>query len=257
MAVRNAPWNWNERIANDQGKATPEFLAWLQQQLQVNELIGTAVPESRLINTTGGIQGGGDLTVDRTLSLTDTAVTPNTYGDATHVAQFTVDQKGRLTSAVAVPISASGGDVEILDEGTPLTTAVTSIDFVGAGVTATAVGDAVTVTIPGGGSSGGGILPVVDGAPPTTGQAAWQVFATGTGASQNVTIPDTVLADATILVFSNGIRYETDEYSISGTVLTMTTTASGDSIEIVGLAVSAAPTFIQTPDGGLVYTEIL
>jgi hypothetical protein len=38
--------------------------------------------------------------------------------------------------------------VEILDEGTSLTKAVTSINFTGAGVTATNTGDAVTVTIP-------------------------------------------------------------------------------------------------------------
>ena len=39
--------------------------------------------------------------------------------------------------------------IEILDEGVSLTSEVSSIDFVGDGVTATAVGDAVTVTIPG------------------------------------------------------------------------------------------------------------
>jgi hypothetical protein len=47
---------------------------------------------------------------------------------------------------------AGGGSSSVLevdDEGTPLTTAATSLDFVGSGVTATAAGDAVTVTIPG------------------------------------------------------------------------------------------------------------
>ena len=33
-----------------------------------------------------------------------TGVLPGTYGDATHVGQFTVDTQGRLTSAVDVPI---------------------------------------------------------------------------------------------------------------------------------------------------------
>ena len=48
--------------------------------------------------------------------------------------------------------------LEILDEGSTLTTSVTSIDFVGAGVNATNAGSAVTVTIPGGGSTDTGSL---------------------------------------------------------------------------------------------------
>lgn len=44
------------------------------------------------------------------ISIADTAVTPGTYGDETNVGQFTVDQQGRLTNAVNVPISASGTD---------------------------------------------------------------------------------------------------------------------------------------------------
>lgn len=41
------------------------------------------------------------------ISLNDTAVTPGTYGDATHVAQVTVDQKGRLTFAQNVALPAA------------------------------------------------------------------------------------------------------------------------------------------------------
>lgn len=45
--------------------------------------------------------------------------------------------------------SAGGSAIEVLDEGVSLTAALVSLDFVGAGVTATTVGDDVTVTIPG------------------------------------------------------------------------------------------------------------
>lgn len=41
--------------------------------------------------------------------LADTAVTAGSYGDATHVATFTVDADGRLTAASNVAISGSGG----------------------------------------------------------------------------------------------------------------------------------------------------
>ena len=59
---------------------------------------------NRNINTGTGLQGGGNLTADRTLSLTDTGVSANTYGNNLNVGQFTVDAQGRLTSATNVPI---------------------------------------------------------------------------------------------------------------------------------------------------------
>lgn len=46
--------------------------------------------------------------------------------------------------------AASAWALTIKDEGTPLATAATSIDFVGAGVTASGAGAAKTITIPGG-----------------------------------------------------------------------------------------------------------
>lgn len=48
---------------------------------------------------------GGDITV----GLAATAVTPGTYGDATHVAQVTVDAKGRVTTIVDVAITGASG----------------------------------------------------------------------------------------------------------------------------------------------------
>lgn len=65
----------------------------------------------------GGIFGGGDLSGDVTTSgglvttLDASGVTAGTYGDATNVGQFTVDAKGRITSAINVPISGGGGGV--------------------------------------------------------------------------------------------------------------------------------------------------
>jgi len=42
-----------------------------------------------------------------TITLSDTAVTPGTYGDSTNVPQITVDQQGRITAAANVAISSS------------------------------------------------------------------------------------------------------------------------------------------------------
>lgn len=70
----------------------------------------SAVPSSRLISAGTGLSGGGDLSVDRTLALADTAVSPASYGDTTHVATFTVDQQGRLTAAGTAAISFPSAD---------------------------------------------------------------------------------------------------------------------------------------------------
>lgn len=54
------------------------------------------------------------------ISLNNTAVTPGTYGDATHVGQFTVDTKGRLTFAANVAISGAGSSwIPLVDGSEP------------------------------------------------------------------------------------------------------------------------------------------
>lgn len=63
-----------------------------------------AALQARNINAGVGLSGGGNLSADRTIDLEDTAVTPGTYGSATHTPQITVDQQGRITSIVEVLI---------------------------------------------------------------------------------------------------------------------------------------------------------
>lgn len=52
------------------------------------------------------LAGPGSGTQVATLSAT--GVTPDTYGDATHVGQFTVDIKGRITAATEIAIVSGG-----------------------------------------------------------------------------------------------------------------------------------------------------
>lgn len=78
-------------IVDTSGKPNDYFIKWAQGR---QDEIKNSVPTSRKINTDGGIEGGGDLTEDRSLSLSDTGVTPGSYTNV----DLTVDEKGRITA---------------------------------------------------------------------------------------------------------------------------------------------------------------
>jgi hypothetical protein len=92
-----------------------------------------SVPASRLINTGGGLQGGGDLSQDRTLSIATggvtsdklavSGVTAGTYGSGALVPVVTVDSKGLVTSVseTALVISGYVPDTRQIIAGTGLT----------------------------------------------------------------------------------------------------------------------------------------
>ena len=77
-----------------------------------------SVPASRLISTGGGLQGGGDLSQDRTLSIADGGVTnakladngvaAGTYGSGTSIPVVTIDAKGLVTNVTTQALVISG-----------------------------------------------------------------------------------------------------------------------------------------------------
>lgn len=77
-----------------------------------------SVPASREINTGGGLQGGGNLSADRTLSiaaegvtsdkLAVSGVTAGTYGSGATVPVVTVSSKGLVTGVTEAPLVISG-----------------------------------------------------------------------------------------------------------------------------------------------------
>lgn len=60
------------------------------------------------VATDVAMSGDATIVAAGTLTLANTAVTPASYGDATHVGTFTVDSKGRLTAAANVAITGGG-----------------------------------------------------------------------------------------------------------------------------------------------------
>lgn len=77
-----------------------------------------SVPASREINTGGGLQGGGDLSANRTLSIAEGGVTPNklsnsgvlagVYGSGAMIPVLTIDAKGRVIDATETALVISG-----------------------------------------------------------------------------------------------------------------------------------------------------
>lgn len=78
----------------------------------------SGVPVSRQVIAGTGLQGGGQLSSNVTLSvapngigysqLAATGVSPGTYGDGGNMPVVTVDDKGRVTAASTVPVTVSG-----------------------------------------------------------------------------------------------------------------------------------------------------
>ena len=88
-------------------------------QIRVGDLLSVAgVPTSTQVIAGTGMTGGGALTGNVTLSianggvgsvqLANSGVTSGVYGNATNIPVFTVDSKGRVTSATTVPATISG-----------------------------------------------------------------------------------------------------------------------------------------------------
>jgi len=116
-------------------------------------------------------------------------------------------------------------DIATKDEGTTLTPTTKSLNFVGAGVTATVTGNDVTITIPGGGGGGG-------------------AAGTFTSVYRMITAPE--IAQGYFDVIGIGATYDQFQLFFYGLLQTVTVDYS---LSMVGADLRV--TFINTPDGTL------
>ncbi len=145
---------------------------------------------------------------------------------------------------------AGGSNIAIKDDGGDITSSVSSIDFVGTGVTASTSGDNVTVTITGGGGGGGGqYITVIDESTTLTSSVSQFTF---TGAGVTVTEPS---SDQVTVTIPGGTYTAGDGLDLTSTEFTADLKANGglviESTEMaVDLGASSITGTLGVADGG-------
>jgi len=104
------------------------FSSTISGSIDGNAGTATKLQTARNLSLTGDATAtltgfDGSANVSATLTLANSGVTANTYGTATAVGQFTVDAKGRITSASAVNITYPVSSVNTKTGAVTLTTA--------------------------------------------------------------------------------------------------------------------------------------
>lgn len=143
------------------------------------------------ITLTGDITGSGATTIATTLATVNSNV--GTFGDSTHVGQFTVDAKGRITAAANIAVAGgAGGTVTSVAATVPSFLSISGSPITGAG----------TLAI----SLSGTALPVANGGTGTTtltahgvlvGAGTGAVAITGTGSTGQILTSNGASADPT------------------------------------------------------------
>ena len=147
----------------------------------VKEVGGAGSVTLNDVVTNGGFTTS-DILLDQGANLIFEGNLANAYETILTVAEPTADRTLTLPNAsgtIALTSDVTSGSITIQDEGSSLSTQATTLNFVGAGVTASGTGTTKTITISGGGGSGSSAADDI-----TAGDAAVNITTT----SGNITI---------------------------------------------------------------------
>jgi hypothetical protein len=133
---------------------TASFADSLSSAVTINLLGGTYTSGFDILADTVNFVDSGDV-VSLSTILNTTGVAADSYGSASSVAEFTVDNKGRISQAQSTPIQITSSQVtdfsqDVLDlfsSGTGLTYNAGEFSITNTGVVSGSYGDAATVSI--------------------------------------------------------------------------------------------------------------
>ena len=157
----------------------------------------------------GGISG---ITVQEEGSSLSTAATTLNFTGAAVTASGTGTTK---------TIDVTGGAITVQEEGSSLSTAATTLNFTGSAVTASGNGAVKTINVTGGGSSGGTVT------------IEKNVY-TGDGSDVTFDTSTAIANENNVQVYIDGVYQSKDNYTTSGSTVTMSTApGTGASVELI------------------------
>ena len=194
----------------------------------INSIVSIAFEGSTANNNETKLQAV-DPTADRTINLPDATghlpvfatASPAAITDGTSGQALVTDGNGQL-SFTTISGGGGGSAITVQDEGNSLSTAATTLNFVGSGVAASGTGGTKTITISGGG--GGGSANVNT-------DVVVNTF-NGDSSTTAFTLSSEPTADQNVFVTINGVSQHVDAYSVAGSVITLSAAPeNGDVIE--------------------------